>query len=101
MNIHLVEALNRFTKLRDNVWESGWWSIDESEAEKLVGGEIYFHKKQQEPSFYGGIITGYRVEQNGEHQGRIIFKLEHSETCRNVKTDKHGWSRKMKITGHE
>ena len=46
MNIHLVEPLNHFVKLKDNVWESGWWRLDEDKAKKLVGGEIYFHKKE-------------------------------------------------------
>jgi len=101
MNIHLIEKFNNFVKLQDNTWESGWWSIDESKAKKLVGGEIYFHKKQLEPSFYGGTITGYRIEQDGQYEGKIIFKLQYSETGRNVKTDKHGWSKKMKIIDHD
>jgi hypothetical protein len=101
MYIHLIEKMNNFVKLQDNIWESGWWSLDEVKAEKLVGGEIYFHKQQQEPSFYGGTILGYRVEHDGQYQGKIIFKLQYSEACRNVRTDKQGWSRKMKIIGHE
>lgn len=101
MNIHLIEKLNNFVKLQDNLWESGWWSLDEVKAKKLVGGEIYFHKQQQEPSFYGGTIIGYRIEQDGQYQGKIVFKLQHSEGCRNVKTDKNGWSRRMKLVGHE
>ena len=48
MNIHLVEPLNNFVKVQDNVWESGSWGLEESQAKKLVGGEIYFHKKRQE-----------------------------------------------------
>lgn len=99
VNIHLIENVNNFARLKDNAWESGWWVLDESKALKLVGGEIYFHKKQQEPSFYGGTITGYRVEQNGQYEGRIVFAFEHSQSCRNVKTDKHGWSKKMKLIG--
>ena len=101
MNIHLIEKVNNFVKLQDNTWESGWWSIDESQAKKLVGGEIYFHKKQQEPSFYGGTITGYRIEQDGQYQGRVVFTLRYSDTGRNVKTDKHGWSKHIKIIDHE
>ena len=97
MNIHLIEQLNKFIKLQNNVWESGWWKLDEDKAQKLVGGEIYFHKSRQTPSFYGGTITGYRVEQEGEYQGRIVFQLAHSSSCRNVKTDKAGWSNEMKI----
>jgi hypothetical protein len=101
MNIHLIETSNNFVKLQDNTWESGWWSIDESQAQKLVGGEIYFHKKQQEPSFYGGIITGYRIEQDGQYQGKVVFTLRYSDAGRNVKADKHGWSKHIKIIDHE
>lgn len=97
MNIHLVEPLNHFVKLKENVWESGMWGLDDSQAKKLVGGKIYFHKKRQEPSFYGGTILGYRVQQDGESQGKIVFQLQHSQSCRNVCTDKSGWSKDMKI----
>ncbi len=97
MNIHMVEPLNNFVKLPDNHWESGWWTIDESKARELVGGEIYFHKKQQEPSFFGGTITGYRTEQQEDHRGKVAFTLRYNAACRNVKTDKNGWSKKMKI----
>ena len=48
MNIHLVEPLNHFVNLfvnlKDNIWESGWWKLDEDKAKKFVGREIYFHK---------------------------------------------------------
>jgi hypothetical protein len=101
VNIHLIEHMNNFAKLSDNVWESGWWTLDENKAQKLVGGEIFFHKKKQEPSFYGGTILGYRVEQDGQYQGKIIFKLQHKKSCRDVKTDKTGWSKEMKIIGLE
>lgn len=97
MNIHLVEPLNHFVKLKENVWESGMWGLDDNQAKKLVGGKIYFHKKRQEPSFYGGTILGYRVQQDGESQGKIVFQLQHSQSCRNVCTDKSGWSKDMKI----
>ena len=97
MNIHLIEPFNNFSKLSDNVWESGSWKLDEDKAQKLVGGEIYFHKKRQEPSFYGGTILGYRVEQDGQYQGRIIFKLQHKKSCRNVRTDRAGWTKEIKI----
>ena len=101
MNIHIIEPLNNFVKLPDDKWESGWWSLDESKAKKLVGGEIYFHKKQLEPSFFGGSITGYRIDQDAKNQGKIIFTLQYNEAGRNVRTDKLGWSKKMKIISHE
>jgi hypothetical protein len=97
MNIHLVEPLNHFVKLQDNVWESGWWRLDEEKAKKLVGGEIFFHKKRPEPSYYGGTILGYRVNPEGEDQGKIIFVLRYNQSCRNISTDKSGWNRDIKI----
>jgi hypothetical protein len=101
MNIHLIEKMNNFIKLQDNTWEIGWWQLEESKAQKLVGGEVYFHKKQQEPSFYGGIIIGYRIEPDGQYQGKTVFTFNHKQSCRNVKTDKYGWSKKLKIIDHD
>ncbi|MCK9362574.1 MAG: hypothetical protein M0P74_03080 [Syntrophales bacterium] len=97
MNIHLVEPLNHFVKLNDNVWESGSWGVADDQAKKLVGGKIYFHKKRQDPSFYGGTILGYRIQPDGEYQGKIVFQLQHSQSCRNVRTGKSGWSKGIKI----
>ena len=97
MNIHIIEPVNRFVKLDDNVWESGAWKLTEDRAQKLVGGEIYFHKKRTEPSFYGGTVLGYRVEQEGQDTRRIVFKLQYKKECRNVRTDSTGWSNKIKI----
>jgi hypothetical protein len=37
MNIHLVEPLNHFVKLQDNVWESGSWQLDEKQGKKMCG----------------------------------------------------------------
>jgi hypothetical protein len=97
MKIHLVERLNNFTKLKDKVWECGWWKLNENKAQKLVGGEIYFHKSRQEPSFYGGTILGFRVEQEGQYQGRIVFQFQYGQAFRNIRTDRSGWSLEMKI----
>ncbi|MEN6466629.1 MAG: hypothetical protein ABFD62_15750 [Syntrophaceae bacterium] len=101
MEIHLVENLNNFVRLKENLWESGWWVLQETEAAKLVGGKIYFHKEQQQRSFYGGNITGYRVVQDGEHKGLVVFEFKHNKDCRDVKTDKGGWVKKMKIIVQE
>ena len=98
MNIHIVEIKNNFVRLSNDEWESGWWQLEESKAQKLVGGGIYFHKTRSEPSFYGGRILGYRVEEGQEHRGMIIFKLKYDQECRNIKTEKTGWSKTMKIT---
>ena len=90
MNIHLVEPLNHFVKLKDNVWESGSWGLDEDKAKKLVGGEIYFHKKRQEPSFYGGTILGYRVHQMASIRERLSSSsniASHAEMSARINPD--------------
>jgi len=97
MKIHLKENSNNFVRLKENLWESGWWALDENRAATLVGGKIYFHKGLQESSFYGGDITGYRVVQDGEHAGLIVFEFKHNKDCRDVRTDKGGWVKKIKI----
>ena len=97
MKIHLVEKLNNFKMINNNIWESSGWKLNESKAKKLIGGEIYFHKERQEPSFYGGTVKGYRVEQDGRNQGKIVFEFQYHQECRNIRTDRNGWSMKMKI----
>ncbi len=97
MKIHVIEHLNNFTRLKDDLWECGWWKLSEEKARKLVGGKIYFHKSRVEPSFYGGTIRGYRIQNAGQHQGKIVFEFEYDAACRNARTDKYGWSMEMKI----
>jgi hypothetical protein len=97
MKIHLIETANNFNKLREKIWECGWWKLEEDKAKKLIGGHIYFHKKRSEPSFYGGSIRGYRVKQEEPNQGKIIFEFEYHSACRGIKTDKTGWSIAKKI----
>ena len=79
MKIHLVEKLNNFKMINNNIWESSGWKLNESKAKKLIGGEIYFHKERQEPSFYGGTVKGYRVEQDGRNQGKIVFEFQYHQ----------------------
>ncbi|HEX7538758.1 MAG TPA: hypothetical protein VF358_00515 [Syntrophales bacterium] len=97
MQIHLIENADNFTKLRDKVWESGWWVLTEDEAKKLVGGHIYFHRKKSEPSFYGGAIRSFRIKQEDPHMGSVIFEFEYRDACRGIKADRCGWSMEKKI----
>jgi len=97
MNIHIIEHNNNFKKISNLEWESGWWGLDEKYAQKAVGGDIFFHKTRNEPSFFGGKVLSYRVEEEGDYQGKILFRLEYKHACRNVRTDKTGWSKEIKI----
>jgi hypothetical protein len=75
------------------IYRSGNWLISEDKAHALIAGGIYFHRKQAEPSFFGGKIIAFEKTTDG----RVIFIFEYDESCRGVKTASEGWSQEMKI----
>lgn len=97
--IHFIEDLGNMKMLNkaNSEWESGWWAVNPETAEKLVGGNIYFHKKQAEPSFFGGVITAYRIETTGEWVGRIIFQFKTGLEFKGIKAGSSGWGMEKKI----
>jgi hypothetical protein len=98
-NIHLIERLDHMTMLNKEKaeWESGWWAVTPSKAEELVGGHIYFHKQQAKPSFFGGLILGFRVETEGEWSGRIVFTFRAGQEFKGIRAGTGGWSMEKKI----
>lgn len=97
MKIHLIEQAGYIHPLNENIIQSGFWAVTPETAGALIGGDIYFHKKQKEPSFYGGKIVGYEIEIEGEYSGRIIFHFEHLPEHKNVPSGSGGWSNEKKI----
>ncbi len=96
--IHLIERMGHIEKLEAGIFESGLWDVSPPTARSLVGGDIYFHKKQKEPSYFGGKILGYRIHgEDDEYHGRIIFRFEYSAKHRNVSAGSGGWSNEKKI----
>ena len=100
--IHLIERNGAFKKLEGNVHETWCWKMTAQVAESLVGGDIYFHKKQKEPSYFGGKILAYRVHDSDEGEvpdcrGRVIFTFEFSREHRGVSAGEGGWSFMQKI----
>jgi hypothetical protein len=96
--IHLIEKMGHFQKVGARIHESGLWDVSIQTAQSLVGGDIYFHKKQKVASYFGGKILGYRVhEGDDEYRGRIIFRFEYSAGYRNVLSGNGGWSNEKKI----
>jgi hypothetical protein len=96
--IHLIERIGYIQKLEEQIFESGLRAVTPDTAQSLLGGDIYFHKKQKEPSFYGGKILGYRIhDEDDEYRGRIIFSFEYSAKHRNVSAGSGGWSNEKKI----
>jgi hypothetical protein len=96
--IHLIENKGYIKPLDGRVHKSGFWDVTPQKAHALVGGDIYFHKRQKELSFFGGEILGYSIhEQDDQYRGRIIFRFEYSSEYRNVSAGDGGWSSEKKI----
>lgn len=95
--IHLIERESNFSKLEGNRCKSCCWAITSQKADALVGKDIYFHKKQKEPSYFGGKILEYELVTEGENIGRVIFHFEFTREHKNVSAGDGGWSNEMKI----
>jgi hypothetical protein len=96
--IHVIERLKNFSRVEGDVFESGLWDVSLTRAEELVGGDIYFHQKQKEPSYFGGKILGFRVHDgDDEYRGRLIFRFEYSRAHKEVLAGDGGWSYEKKI----
>ncbi|HEY3451544.1 MAG TPA: hypothetical protein VGK67_34620 [Myxococcales bacterium] len=75
--IHLLcrGALN-VRKLEGDLYESGDWDLAPEDAHSLVGGTLFLHEKKTKPSYFGGLITQFRVvEADRAHPRRVIFTL--------------------------
>ena len=101
--IHLVEGYGKIEQIdrQNKIYESGDWKVSESTAAELVGGRIYLHSHQSDPSFFGGSISAYRKIEEGENAGRIIFTFQSLLECKDVTTSKAGWGREKKIVKEE
>jgi len=98
-DIHLIERIGNMKCIDKNIalWESGWWAVSTEKAEKLIGGRIFFHKAQDKPSFFGGKITKYRIETEGEWVGRILFSFTTGMEFKGVTTSREGWGMEKKF----
>ncbi len=75
--VHFVENHGRLRLIspHSSEWESGYWyRVGKRTADTLIGGGIYFYRSQEEPSYGGGLITSYRIEQQGDFEGRYVFR---------------------------
>lgn len=99
--IHFVERIGNTWKISNSAqpheYESGYWVVSEDTATRLIGGDLFLHDGQKEPSRFGGKILGYRVQRGGDLDGRIIFRIQATGSHRGVKTPKEGWGNEKKI----
>ena len=97
-SIHFVERKGNTHKIKgtDHEYDCGYWAVSKDTAEKLVGGDLYLHSGQKEPSKFGGRILSFRVHEGGDIDGRIIFRIQFSSEYRGV-TIKEGWGNEKNI----
>jgi hypothetical protein len=98
--LHLIERVDKFQRVdaATSEWESGNWDMSLGTAERLIGGEVLFHKAQREPSYFGGRLTGCRVIPLGVADGgRVVLTFRFERTAKGVRTARAGWSQEMKI----
>ncbi len=81
-----------------NDWESGNWHVSQEKAQSLVGKRIYFHEKQAEPSYFGGLITGFHVlpADHPENPGRIVFVFTRDDEGKGFRAGSTGWGNEQK-----
>lgn len=98
--IHFVEKIDKYLQVdeKENEWESGHWVVSIDAAAQLIGGDIYLHRGQKEPSFIGGVITGFRVTQRDKGQ-KITFRFKRMESHEGLITESEGWGNEQKRTG--
>jgi hypothetical protein len=84
--------------LATRLYESGNWKVSLQKAEQLVGDRIYFCDKQAAPSFFGGVIQGYRVLPNDDPvaPGRIVFSFIADAEGRGFSCGADGWGNEQK-----
>ncbi len=73
-------------------YESGYWTLYEAEAARLVDGTLYLHQKKAEPSYFGGKILSFRLSTDTEpYPGKIVFKVVAQDDCKAIpwEGDKH------------
>jgi hypothetical protein len=97
--VHFIERADnvRKTDKNKNEWESGFWTMTEELAQKLVGASLHLHRSRSQPSHFGGRILGYRIEQSGPSAGTVVFTVRATVDCKDVKTDAKGWANDKKI----
>ena len=60
--------------------------------------KFIFIKSDKSRLFMVAPYLGIELSKKNRTEGRIVFKLQYRHTCRDIRTDKVGWSKEMKIT---
>lgn len=82
---------------KEDIYTSGYWTLSAEKAKGLIGGHIYFHERQADGAWYGGLILDATQIADGQYAGKIAFTFRYDPECRGKTTSKDGWSQEMKI----
>jgi hypothetical protein len=101
-SIHFVERRNNVRKIQGTTdqWESGFWVVGRETADRLIGGDLYLHAKQDAASHFGGVILAWRAIDDSSQpdiDGRLVFLIRMTPAHRGVKAGSDGWGNEKKI----
>jgi hypothetical protein len=97
MKIHLFEDIKNFSRedKSSQDWKSGHWKLSKKLLQRLVdeSADIYFHSKLAEPSYFGGVVTGYEPTDHPDYidQERYIIHFTADMAHKGIVTGKEGW----------
>jgi hypothetical protein len=98
--ICLIEKLQKQRPVErgSEYWESGNWKVAEKTAKSLVGARIYFHETKSKRSYYGGVITDFRVTpgEQADTPGRVSFIFVPDREGVGFVAGPIGWKREQK-----
>ena len=70
---------------KNHIYRSGAWDFDPAEAERLVGGQIYFHQEKKQASHYGGdVLSVETVQTDNAREERVVFTFRATKEGRGV-----------------
>lgn len=70
---------------KNHIYRSAAWDFDLATAEKLIGGQIYFHQEKGQASHYGGdVVSVGAVQTDNAHEERIVFTFRATKEGRGV-----------------
>jgi hypothetical protein len=97
--IHFIERDGRFERVpkSPDEWESGYWKLTAAAAASFIGGDVYFHSAQKDPSHFGGTILGTRVQADGAFAGRTVLRFKYTKHHRGVRAGAGGWGLQKKV----
>lgn len=66
-------------------YTSAAWDIPVTDADALVGGMLFFHESKEQPSYFGGKVTGYRLSEGADgRRPRVTFELTAMHEARGI-----------------